>query len=161
MLSGRDTFEIVGKRPRIVHYKSTLAALKEVDRKLIGNHLLSELLPRFKVSRFNCPYVFLVVIMNPKETWPTAGGRPINLGFNSGGGFAVFSSIKFDAEKSVFQSSMQHELGHAFGLPHVDTYGYDQRANKSIMSYDKSNWWTDYTPPKEAGVNLRFASSAF
>lgn len=152
MLSGRDTFEIAGRRPRIVHCNSALATLKEVDRKQMGNHLLRELLPKFKVNRFNCPYVFLVVIMNPKEAWPTAGGRPINLGFNSGGGFAIFSSIKLDAEKSLFQGSIQHELGHAFGLPHVSAYGYDQRANKSIMSYSKSNWWTNYTPPRKPGI---------
>lgn len=152
MLSGRDTFEIVGKRPRIVHYNSTLATLKQVDKQQIGNYLLSEILPKFKVNRFNCPYVFLVVIMNPQEAWPTAGGRPINLGFNSGGGIAIFSSIKLDAKKSVFQGSIQHELGHAFGLPHVKGYGYDQRANKSIMSYNKSNYWTNYTPPKEPGI---------
>jgi hypothetical protein len=152
MLSGRDTFEIDEKRPRIVHCNSTLAALKEVDKEQFGNYLVSELLGKFKVNRFNCPYVFLVVIMNPREAWPTAGGRPINLGFNGGGGIAIFSSATLDAEPSRFQSSIQHELGHAFGLPHVDTYGYDQRANKSIMSYSKSNWWTDYTPPKEPGI---------
>lgn len=152
MLSDRDTFEIAEKRLRIVRSDSTIEALKRVDKHLIGNYLLSELFGKLKLNRFNCPYVFAVVIMNPRESWPTAGGRPINLGFNSGGGIAIFSSATLDAEPSRFQSSIQHELGHAFGLPHVDTYGYDQQANKSIMSYDKSNWWTNYTPPKEPGI---------
>ncbi|MHC4463352.1 MAG: zinc metalloprotease [Planctomycetota bacterium] len=153
MLSGRDTFEIVGKRPRIVHYNSTLATLKKkVEKHQLSAYLLSQLFREFKVNRFNCPYVFVVVVMNPREAWPTASGRPINLGFNSGGGIATFSSIKLDAKKSLFQGSLLHELGHALGLLHVDYYGYDQRANKSIMSYSKSNWWTNYTPPKDPSI---------
>jgi hypothetical protein len=153
MLSGRDTFEIVGKRPRIVHYNSTLATLKkQVEKHQLSAYLLSQLFPKFKVNRFNCPYVFVVVVMNPQEAWPTASGRPINLGFNSGGGIATFSSIKLNAEKSLFQGSILHELGHAFGLMHVDSYGYDQRSNKSIMSYSKSNWWTNFRPPKDPSI---------
>lgn len=152
MLSGRDTFEIAG-RPRVVQYHSDLASLKkQVDKHQLSAYLLSVLLAEFKVNRFNCPYVFAVVIMNPKEAWPTASGRPINTGFNSGGGIATFSSIKLDAKKSVFQGSLLHELGHALNLLHADTYGYDQRSSKSIMSYSKSNWWTNFTPPKDPSI---------
>jgi hypothetical protein len=151
MLSGRDTFEIAGL-PRVVQYNSSLATLKkqiEIHENQLSAYLLSQLFPEFNINRFNCPYVFTVVIMNPKEAWPTASGRPVNSGFNSGGGIATFSSIKLDAEKSVFQGSLLHELGHALNLVHVDSYGYDQRSNKSIMSYSKSNWWTNFTPPKD------------
>jgi hypothetical protein len=110
MLSGRDTFEIVDK-PQVVNYKSNLATLKErVDKQQFSRYLLSQLLGKFKVNRFNCPYVFIVVVMNPKEAWSTASGRTINPGFNSGGGIATFSSIKLDAEKSLFQGSLQHEF---------------------------------------------------
>lgn len=154
MLSGRDTFEIAG-RPQVVHYDSTLATLKkqiETHEGQLSAYLLSQLFPKYKVNRFNCPYVFIVVVMNPKEAWPTASGRPINLGFNSGGGIATFSSSKLDAEKSVFQGSLQHELGHALGLLHVESYGYDQYANKSIMSYSKSNYWTNFRPPKDPSI---------
>ncbi len=152
MLSGRDTFEIAGN-PRTVQYNSTLATLKkEVERDQLSACLLSKLFPKFKVNRFNCPYIFVVVIMNPKEAWPTASGRVINPGLNSGGGIATFSSIKLDAKNSLFQGSLLHELGHALGLLHVDAYGYDQRSSKSIMSYNKSNWWTNFTPPKEPGI---------
>lgn len=151
MLSGRDTFEIAG-HPRTVQYNSTLATLKKVDRKLFGNHLLPILFDEFKVNRYNCPYVFLIIIMNPKEDWPTGGGRPINPGFNSGGGFVVLSSQKLDDVTSSFQATVQHELGHAFGLPHVDTYGYDQKTNKSIMAYNRTNHWKHFKPPKEQGI---------
>ncbi len=154
MLLGRDTFEIAGK-PRVVQYNSDLATLKkqiEIHENQLSAYLLSQLFPEFNVNRFNCPYVFIVVIMNPKEAWPTASGRPINPGFNSGGGIATFSSTKLDAEKSLFQGSILHELGHALNLLHVDSYGYDQHSNKSIMSYSKSNYWTNFTPPKKRSI---------
>jgi hypothetical protein len=34
-----------------------------------------------------------------------------------------------------FQTTLRHELGHAFGLPHVEVYGYDQGNTPSIMAY--------------------------
>ena len=37
---------------------------------------------------------------------------------------------------TFFQAASIHELGHAFGLVHVDCFGYNQRNNASIMSYD-------------------------
>jgi len=151
MLSGRDTFDIAGK-PQTVQCNSALETLKKVDEKLFVNYLLSMLFDEFKVNRYNCPYVFLVIIMNPKEDWPTGGGRPINPGFNSGGGFVVLSSQKLDDVTSTFQATAQHELGHAFGLPHVKPYGYDQKTNKSVMSYNVTNHWKHFKPPKEQGI---------
>lgn len=154
MLLGRDTFEIAGL-PRVFNYHSNLATLKkEVEEHQLSAYLLSQLLPEFNVNRFNCPYVFIVVIMNPKEAWPTASGRVINPGLNSGGGIATFSSIKLDAVKSVFQGSLLHEFGHALCLLHADAYGYDQYSSKSIMAYSKSNWWTNFNPPKNPSILL-------
>lgn len=153
MLGGRDTFEIAEMQPHIVRHRLSLPALKKaVAKHQLSAYMLSQLFAKYRVNRFNCPYIFLVVIMNPQEAWPTASGRTINLGFNGGGGIVSLSSNKLDAEKSLLQGSIQHELGHALGLVHVDSYGYDQRANKSIMSYNKRNYWTNYTPPKEPGI---------
>ena len=152
MLKGRDTFAIVDAEPKIVRDRLSLVSLKKFDDNKRTQYLLNKLFKHFKVNRFNCPYVFLVVIMCPKEPWPTAGGRPFNGGFNGGGGIAIFSSNVLDADKPSIQASLQHELGHAFGLVHVDSYGYDQHANKSIMSYNKENHWSGYNPPKEPGI---------
>lgn len=151
MLARRDTYEIAG-RPHVMHCKPTLESLKKVDKNLFGNYLLHMLFDEFKVNRYNCPYVFLVVFMNPNEDWPTGGGRPLNPGFNSGGGFVVLSSQKLDDVTSTFQATAQHELGHAFSLPHVSSYGYDQKTNKSIMAYNRTNHWKHFTPPKKQGI---------
>jgi hypothetical protein len=152
MLKERDTFSIADLEPQVLHDRTPLARLKEMEGKNRTKYLLGRLFNHFEINRFNCPYVFLVVIMCPDEPWPTASGRPINDGFNGGGGIAVFSSNKLDEAIPLIQGSFQHELGHAFGLVHVDSYGYDQYKNKSIMSYNKENYWSGYNPPKEPGI---------
>lgn len=151
MLKERDAFSIADLEPQIVHDRFSLSQLKKLDDKL-SQYLIIRLLENFKVNRFNCPYVFVIVIMCPEEPWPTAGGRPINLGFNSGSGIVIFPSHKFDQENPEIQGCLQHELGHAFGLVHVDSYGYDQHTNKSIMSYNVTNYWSGFNPPKEPGI---------
>lgn len=60
----------------------------------------------------------------------------MNGGFNTGGGTILIASRHF-TDRPNGQSTLQHELGHAFGLPHIDAYGYPLRGNSpSIMSYN-------------------------
>jgi len=49
------------------------------------------------------------------------------------------------------QSTLQHELGHAFGLPHVDAYGYDMGTNDSIMSYNPAHHSRFFNPSPNPG----------
>lgn len=64
------------------------------------------------------------------------GGRPLNGPPGTGGGYVEmeWSALTNDRPYS-FQSTLMHELGHAFGLVHADAFGYDQTNNDSIMSY--------------------------
>ena len=100
--------------------------------------IMSELLNHFEVSRFQCPYVFCILLMNSKDRFPEGGGRPINGGLNTGVGMLYIASGEL-IQNEHFQCTLQHEMGHAFGLPHVDVYGYDMQKNASLMSYNPAH----------------------
>ena len=156
-LRGRDTFRLASKTPAAVPAKHGLAFYKQQPE---GGapHYVSELLDKAKLHRFNCPYVFVIVIMNPHEDFPTGGGRPLNGGFNTGGGLVMISSFALDRIPNI-QSTLRHELGHAFGLPHVDVYGYDMKTNRSVMSYNPGHHTNGFhdsgTPAGLIPENLR------
>ncbi len=137
LLRNRDTFTIDKTMPLV--YKSTHDL--NYYRKLPENaapQIVSELLTYHKSTRFNCPYIFLTVVMNTSDGFPIGGGRPFNGGFNRGGGIVITSSYALENIKN-FQSTLRHELGHSFGLPHVDVYGYKMKSNASVMSYNLSH----------------------
>jgi hypothetical protein len=100
--------------------------------------IVAELLDHFRVSRFASPWVFVIVVMNPRDDYPTGGGGPLNGGLDTGGGLVVLSSFALDRVTHV-QSTLQHELGHAAGLVHADWYGRDMRTDPSLMSWDSAH----------------------
>lgn len=114
---------------------------------------VAELLTVLGHTRFNCPYVFLVLFMNPDHDYPTGGGRSLNGGYNTGGGVVILSSYALDRSPN-FQSTLQHELGHAFGLPHVDAYGYNMTASPSLMSYNPAHHTNGFQPSSTPGTLL-------
>jgi len=113
--------------------------------------IVAELLDHFRMTRFNCPYVFCILLMNAKDSFPEGGGRTINGGINTGGGMMYIASWEL-THNSHFQSTLQHELGHAFGLAHVDVYGYDMKANDSIMSYNPAHHTNGLDPAGTPGI---------
>lgn len=113
--------------------------------------IVAELLNHFRVSRFACPWVFVIVVMNPHDDYPHGGGRPLNGGLDTGGGLAVLSSFALDRIPFV-QSTLQHELGHAAGLPHVDEYGRDMRTDPSLMSYNPAHHTDGFRPAATPGL---------
>ncbi len=141
MLGGRDTFRIAQAMPDVYRAKHPLAFYKQLPMDGgyggAGLHFVGELLEHFKVNRFNCPYVFAIIVMNPEGEFPHPAGGPINGGFSRGAGEAHTASYALD-KVPYFQGRLQHELGHAFGLAHPDQYGYDQKSSLSIMSYNSS-----------------------
>lgn len=150
MLGQRPTFKIAdtgsityqGTRPD-TYYKSF------ADRGAAA--YLEELLPYLGYTRFNCPYIFLVIYIDYTTNFPLAGGRTLNGGINTGGGVIIMSGadLKFSP---IFQSTLQHELGHAFSLPHVDSYGYNMNTNASIMSYNPTHQTNFFTPSQTPGI---------
>ena len=55
-----------------------------------------------------------------------------------------------------FQSTLRHELGHGFGLPHVDVYGKDMKSTPSMMAYNTAYWTRGFDEPAAAA---RFIAS--
>lgn len=149
MLGGRDTFRIAKQTPNVVRGKQSLAFYKKQPEGA-SPHFVGELLEHCGFNRFNCPYIFLVIVVNSHEDFPVGGGRPFNGGYGTGGGIAVMSSYHLDRAPN-FHSTLEHELGHSFGLVHVDCYGHDMQTNRSIMSYNPAHHTNGFRPSTTPG----------
>ena len=121
MLRGECTFEIACQEPAVFAAPHELAWYRSKPQGAAPDYA-AELLQHFKEDRATCRSIYLIIVMNPHDNFPNGGARPINGGFGTSGGVVTLSSYALD-EKGNFQSTLQHELGHSFGLPHVDTYG--------------------------------------
>ena len=150
MLNRKDAFDVSEKNIPIHRSQHPLDYYKREDSKGISLLPVRELFEAYGYNRFTCPYVYVIVFMNSKEDFPAGGGRPFNRGFNNGGGLVYLSSYGLNYNQH-FQSTLLHELGHSFGLVHVDAYGYDMKTNPSIMSYNLDNWWDGFKVKKRAG----------
>jgi hypothetical protein len=148
LLGQKTTFAIAEQKPRVYRSQRPLEFYRPQEKS--APQVVSELLADLNDNRFNCPFILLVVMMNPKDDFPTPGGRPLNGGYNTGGGIIVASSFTLD-HSPYFQSTLQHELGHAFGLQHVDVYGYDMKTNASMMSYDPRHHTKGFTESRRPG----------
>jgi hypothetical protein len=135
-LDGRDTFEIALDHPYIYRAKRPLQHYVGQPKGMRGPAEIAELLDHFKLTRFNCPYVFLMMQATRNERPP--GGRCMNGGFNTGGG-SVGLATPWLKTRAGFQNTLRHELGHAFGLVHAEAYGYDQESSASVMAYNASH----------------------
>ena len=148
MLGNREGFRVAPGGPKVVRSRKTLAELRLCRR--LRAEIVAMLLAEYKVNRFTCPYVFLTVVMNPNADWPAGGGPPLNGGLNTGGGIVILSSRGLDTSPN-FQSTLQHEIGHGFGLPHVDAYGHDMGKSPSLMSYNPKHHTSGFSPAAEPG----------
>ena len=152
LLKHRDTFQIRSGEVLMYQAQHELdfyrdqAQMKEPD-----NYIVAELLDYLETDRHHCGYVLLTIVVNSQDQWPAGGGIPINAGLNTGSGYVEISSFLLDLE-SEFQSTLQHELGHAFGLPHSGVYGFSMEEHISIMSYNMGHRWSGFTPPENEGV---------
>ncbi|HSD89297.1 MAG TPA: hypothetical protein VLB44_17330 [Kofleriaceae bacterium] len=149
MLGNGETFALASADAEVIRGAHDVAEyLASPD--LGASEIMSELLAHVHHTRFDNPYVFTTILMNTTSAEPSGYGRPCNGGLDGGGGLLVLSSTTLDAFN--FQSTLQHELGHAFGLPHVDVYGYDMSTNASIMSYNEGQWTNGFTPSAMPGI---------
>ena len=170
LLHERDTFDLADEL-LIAHGQSTIARYMThhyrtggpdsptgvVTVKTFGYEpILAELLsnpalnPGGKFHRYNFPYCLAVLLVDPNNRWHAGGGRNFNGGLNEGAGFFIIPTRHLALKQ--LQSTVIHELGHAFGLVHVqDRAGdlsqtsplyqcyYDVNTSPSIMSYNLKN----------------------
>lgn len=151
MLSGRSTFEIASTEPVTYAADQTLTHYRGLGKGKVAPAWTAELLQHFGETRFTCPTVYVAVIMNRNDRFPIGGGRPINGGINTGGAILVISAYALN-ELPYFQSILQHELGHCFGLPHVDVYGRSMKTSMSIMSYNPAKRPSGFRPSRTPGI---------
>lgn len=144
-LTGGATFEVAegattfqGAMPD-AHY----AGLGPAASPDAAHRITAELFEAFGVDRYSADSIYVVVYARPEGVvWDGVsnyfgGGRPFNGSANAGGAYVAleYDSLMTDAYYP-FQSTILHELGHGFGLPHVDCYGRDQQTDTSFMSYN-------------------------
>ena len=67
------------------------------------------------------------------------GARPLNGTIKPGPGIVLLESRSLMDDNQPFLSTLVHELGHAFGLTHVNCHGRDLYTDSSLMSYNKSH----------------------
>ena len=83
------------------------------------------------------------------------GGRTFNGYPGTGGGIVQLEIDSLLADTPYpFQSTLVHELGHAFGLVHSDCHGEDLAGGVSIMSYNPAHWSAGLERSATPGVLL-------
>jgi hypothetical protein len=150
LLPQRITFALTDGPARIIHGREDLAWARK-DYKAEAKSMTCEILRGLDVTQLTCPWVLAVMVMNSEDGFPAGGGRPLNGGLNRGGGVVFLSSHALDHSPN-FQSTLQHELGHGFGLTHVNTYGRDMQKSPSLMSYNKAHHTRGFEPSATPGV---------
>jgi hypothetical protein len=144
-----DTFRLV-ETPEVYRGERDSAFYRQRPQGAAPD-LVGELLRSKKMNRYNCPYIFFIVVMSADSDWIGGGARPFNGGNNLGGGLVEVTSYGLDHSPNV-QSTIRHELGHSFGLPHVDVYGQDMETHRSMMAYNPghlTNGFQDSATPGE------------
>ena len=108
--------------------------------------ILKEVFNWQREDRYTFSFIYLVIYVRP-ETKPYTenvnffgGGRTFNGPPGSGGGYIQMEYTSLTGDHLYpFQSTLVHEIGHACGLLHVDSFGYDMQTNESLMSYNLSH----------------------
>jgi len=148
LLEGRDTFWISAASPILLPGRKVVSEYRASQDGGAEDAVL-ELFARGDVDRMTCASLYVVFFCGT-GWWPQPGGRPINGGINAGGGVVVLAERQLFVPN--FQATLQHELGHAIGLVHVDAYGHDGKTSPSLMSYNLAHGTNVFEPSATPGA---------
>lgn len=148
MLRKEDTFKVVDN----VRTFECPISVDDLKAKPDGGaeYVVNQLLKKDGYTRWNCPFIYVVLTVGTGDADEDIA-RPINGGHNNGGGIVILNADAL-TKSPYFQSTLQHELGHAFGLPHVEEFGYDMNSNDSIMSLSPAHHSNFFEPSKTPGI---------
>ena len=147
-----DTFEFADTPPvlKIIQGRRPLDEYRPGPNRG-ADIIVAQILDELNLNRFQNPYTFAILLMNSVDSFPEGGGRTINGGTNAGGGMFYIGSGELSRNEH-FQCTLQHEIGHAFGLPHVNVYGYNIQNNPSVMSYNPAHHNRGFLPSPTPGI---------
>jgi hypothetical protein len=152
LLLGRDTFSLAtGDLPLVLRGKHSSEWYKATSDQG-AEAVVLELFEHDKMDRFSCPFIYVVLFVGTDQ-WPAGGGTPFNGHVNTGGGLVVLAAEGL-VKNTGFQSCLQHEIGHAFGLVHADANGFDMRGSESLMSYNPAHHTKGFEPSATPGKLL-------
>ena len=121
-----------------------------------GSRLLNELFAQNNDDRYNSSLIYLTLYVRPKDAAGQrllGGGRTFNGPPNSGGGYVELEYTSLVKDKPYpFQSTLVHELGHAFGLTHSTCFGYGLNTGDSIMVYNPKHGSKGLIQSSEPGI---------
>lgn len=135
LLFDRDTFEY-HPDPQVIMGECNLDTYWTDHGPADSSRIFREIFRAFAMGS-DIPFVFLTILTS-NESYPAGGGRPFNGGHNEGGGIVIMSSKGLSTDHR-FESTLQHELGHSFGLVHIEVY-------HKLVEY-----WVEITEAKEDG----------
>ena len=107
-----------------------------------GSKMVNEVFAVENEDRYSSGHVYLMLFARPDgyKGELFGGGRTFNGPPNTGGGFVQLEYTSLTKEYPYhFLSTVVHELGHSFGLTHVNCFGNDLNSGDSIMSYSAAH----------------------
>ena len=135
-----DTFEISGGGAGVYHARRPDAYYSMPKGTDTAHIMLKELFDEYGDNRNTSRIIYLVIYARPAgpvQGEILGGARTMNGMPGTGGGFVHLELSSLLTDKPYpFQSTLAHELGHAFGLTHPNCYGYHLSENDSVMSYN-------------------------
>ncbi len=150
LLGRRDSF-LVEPAPLLVRSAQPLSWYRAQPENA-SQALAADVLAAQGVDRWSARHVYVIILVNDADRFPVPGGRPLNGGLGTGAGLLVLST--HELQLTAFQATLQHELGHGFGLVHADNYGEDMASGRSLMSYNPAHWTRGLEPSATPGTLL-------